>query len=97
MESIYVLADGDWNQSAIDSTILAQCRNVGVTYLSEVGRLAETYKYQDGDYVLVAIQKDMEVEEVLAEVSQIMGLQDLEEIEVQEGATSVRFLLSGKQ
>ncbi|MCI8528267.1 MAG: glycosyltransferase family 39 protein [Lachnospiraceae bacterium] len=96
-DCIYVLADGDWNQSAIDSTILAQCRNVGVTYLSEVGRLAEAYKYQDGDYVLVAIQKDMEVEEVLAEVSEIMGLQDLEEIEVQEGATSVRFLLSGKQ
>ena len=96
-DCIYVLADGDWNQSAIDTTILAQCRRVGVVYLSEVWRLAEGYEYQNGDYVLVAIQKDMEVEEVLAEVSKIMGLYHLEEIEEQEGATAVRFLLSGKQ
>ncbi len=94
-DCVYVLSDGDWNQSAIDSTILAQCRNVGLVYVSEISILAEDYEYQKGDYVMVAIQKDMEVEEVYTEVIDMLGLTGLHQVDVQEGATAIRFLLTG--
>lgn len=94
-DCVFVLSDGDWNQSAIDSTILAQCRKVGVVYLSELGILAEDYEYQRGDYVMIAIQKDMEVEDVYAEVIDAFGLEGLHQVDEQEGATAMRFLLTG--
>ena len=90
-----MLSDGDWNQSAIDSPILAQCRNVGLVYVSEVGILAEDYEYQNGDYIMVAIQKDMEVEEVYTKVIDTLGLTGLHQVDEQEGATAIRFLLTG--
>lgn len=90
---VFLLPDGDWNQSAVDSTILAQCRRVGVSYLSDIGRLAEDYSYQDGELLVIAVQKDMDVEAVLAQAKAAFGVESLPEIGRQEGSTSVRVLL----
>ena len=94
-DCIYVLPDGDWNESAVDSTIMAQCRNVAVAYQTSLISLADSYEYRPGGSVLVAIQKDMSVDEVLQEVRKLFQLEMLEEVERQEGATAIRILLSG--
>lgn len=93
---VFILPDGDWNQSAVDSTILAQCRNVGVTYLSDMGRLAEDYEYQAGDVLIIAVQQDMDVEAVLAQAKKEFGVEDLAEIGRDMGSTSVRVKLAGR-
>lgn len=95
-DCIYVLPDGDWNESAVDSTILAQCRNVAVAYHSSLPSLAESYEYKSGDAVLVAIQQDMDVVAVLQEVRELFGIEGLVEVERQQGSTAVRILLSEK-
>ncbi|HBA49031.1 MAG TPA: hypothetical protein DCZ91_14790 [Lachnospiraceae bacterium] len=91
---VFIMADGDWNQSAVDSTILAQCRNVGVTYLSDMGQLAEDYEYQAGDVLIIAVQKDMDVEEVLRQAREAFGVEGLREIGRSMGSTSVRVILA---
>lgn len=93
-DCIYVLPDGDWNESAVDSTILAQCRNVAVAYQSSLPSLADGYQYQSGDTVMVSIQKDMDVEAVLQEVRELFHIEELTEIERQQGSTAVRILLT---
>ena len=93
-DCVYVLPDDDWNESAIDSTILAQCRRVAVVYDSELDCLVKDYEYRVGDYVLVAIQKEMDFEEVLDRVKNTLGLDGLTQVEVQMGATAVRVLLT---
>lgn len=92
---VFILPDGDWNQSAVDSTILARCRKVGVTYLSDMGRLAEDYEYQTGDVLVIAVQQDMDVEAVLAQAKKEFGVEDLTEISRDRGSTSVRVTLAG--
>lgn len=93
-DCIYVLPNGDWNESAIDSTILAQCRQVGLAYEEDLELLSQKYQYGEGDYVLVAIQKDMEIEAVLEQVKDLFGLTDLHKVEEREGSTAVRILLT---
>lgn len=95
-DCIYVLPDGDWNESAVDSTILAQCRKVGVAYLSSLPILAEDYQYPTGGTVMVAIQKDMDVEEVLQEVRTLYRIEELTETERQQGSVAVRILLTSE-
>ena len=95
-DCIYVLPDGDWNESAVDSTILAQCGKVAVAYYSSLPSLAESYEYRSGDSVLVAIQQSMEVDIVLQEVRQLFGIEELTETERQQGSTAIRILLSKK-
>lgn len=92
-DCIYVLPDGDWNESAVDSTILAQCKRVAVTYVSDLPSLAEGYSRNEGDSLLVAIQKDMDVEAVLSHVRELFGVEELREVERQEGSTAFRILL----
>lgn len=92
-DCVYVLEDGDWNQSAIDSTILAQCRSVGVAYRSDTGRLAESYEYQDGDYLMIAIQSEMDIDAVLLQMKSLFAVEDLVEVRREWGDTSVRVLL----
>lgn len=93
-DCIYVLPDGDWNESAVDSTILAQCRNVAVVYRSSLPGLAEGYQYLPGSTVMVAIQKGMDIEEVLMEVKALFHIEELVEFERQQGDVAVRILLS---
>lgn len=96
-DCIYVLPDGDWNESAIDSTILAQCKRVAVTYYSSLPSLAEDYEYQSGDNLLIAIQKDMDINAMLQEVRELFGVEALMEIERQYGTTAVRILLTERE
>ena len=93
-DCIYVLPDDDWNESAVDSTILAQCRNVAVAYRSSLPGLAGDYQYLPGVTVMVAIQKDMDVEEILREVRTLFHIEELVETGRQQGDTAVRILLS---
>lgn len=95
-DCIYVLPDGDWNESAIDSTILAQCRKVALAYRSSLPTLVADYRYQAGDTVMVAIQKDMDVEEVLQEVRTLFHIEELTETGRQQGNVAVRILLTGE-
>jgi hypothetical protein len=92
-DCVYVLPDGDWNQSAAESLMLAQCRQVAVGYRSSMGCLRGTYEYREGDYLMVAVTHPMDVEEVLAEIKEILGAEALEEAERAYGPTSVRILL----
>lgn len=96
-DCIYVLPEGDWNESAVDSTILAQCRNVAVSYPSTLESLAESYEYQHGNFVFIAIQKNMETEFVLQEVRRIFGLEGLEEVKQWDGALAIQVLLFGEE
>ena len=91
---LFILPDGDWNQSAVDSTILAKCRRVGVAYLSDMGHLAEGYEYQAGDVLIIAVQKDMDVEAVLAQAREVFGVEELAEVGRDMGSTSVRVILA---
>lgn len=92
-DCIFVMFDGEWDQSAIDTTILMQCRNVGVIYYSDVPMLKEEYTYKNGDYLMVAIQKEMDIESVLAYVREVLGLEGIPELYRTYGNTSVRIML----
>lgn len=94
---VFVMPDNDWNQSAVDSTILAKARRVGVAYQSNVKVLKEDYDYQAGDYLMIAVQKDMDVEAVLADVKATLEVEHLQEISRSLGSTSVRILLGMEQ
>lgn len=93
-DCIYVLPDGDWNESAVDSTILAQCGRVVVAYYSSLPALAESYEYRSGASVLVAVQQSMDADTVLQEIKELFGIEELAEVERQQGSTAVRILLS---
>lgn len=93
-DCVYVLPDGDWNESATDSTILAQCRRVGVVYESNLAVLQEDYSYNTGDYLLVCIQLGMDEEAVLEKVHATLGTKELKEVSRTEGGTAVRILFT---
>lgn len=93
-DCIYVLPDGDWNESAEDSTILAQARNVGIVYESELAVLQEGYRYNEGDYLMVCVQKALDIENVLAKVHDTLGTEALQEISRTEGNSTVRILFT---
>ena len=93
-DCVFVLPDGDWNESAVDSTILAQCRRVAVTYESSLEVLQDTYQYQSEDVVMVAIHKDMDIDTVLEKVRAVLDIEGLPERGRQEGFTAVRIFLA---
>ncbi len=78
----------------MESTILAQCVNVGVTYLSDMEKLAESYEYQEGDYLMISIQKDMDIDAVYTQVKEVFGVEDLSEVDRQGGSSCVRIILT---
>ncbi len=93
-DCIFVLPDGDWNESAEESSVLAQCRRVGVVYESNLEVLKPDYKYCTGDYLLVYIQKNMDIEQVLARVHDVFGTGELKEVSRQNSSGAVRILLT---
>lgn len=92
-DCVYVLPDGGWNESAQDSLMLSHCRQVAIVYRSMVDCLKDTYEYQEGDYLMVAVQKDMNTDMVLDTVRQALGVTDLPEVSREYGMTVVRVLL----
>ena len=59
-----------------------------------MGRLGEDYEYRTGDVLMIAIQKDMDVENVLAQAREVLGVEGLAEMGRETGSTSVRITLA---
>ena len=93
-DCVFVLPDGDWNESAEESSILAQCRRVGIVYESNIEVLKPDYVYCPGDYLLVYIQKNMDVEQVLSKLHDTLGTGELKEVSRQNSGGAVRILLT---
>ncbi len=93
-DCVYVLPNDSWNESAGDSSILAQCDNVAVVYHAELDCLKDTYEYTSGDVLMVSIHKDLDIEVVLADVRRILGVEELKEGKRLYGDTAVSILLT---
>lgn len=93
-DCVYVLPDGDWNESATDSTILAQCRKVGIVCESNLAVLQDDYSYNAGDYLLVCIRLGLDEDAVLENVHATLGTGELREVSRTEGTTAVRILFA---
>lgn len=92
-DCVFVLPNGDWNESAEESTVFAQARTVGVVYEADMDVLSTGYTHQNGDFLMVFIQKSMDEETVLAQVKKTLGVEDLTEISRSMGGSAVRILL----
>ena len=93
-DCIFVLPDGDWNESAEESTVLAQCRRVGIVYESNLNVLSSEYEYCAGDYLLIYVQKNMNVDQVIDKIHEIFGTGELKEVSRQNSSCAVRILLT---
>ncbi len=91
-DCIYVLPDGTWNESASDTSILAQCRQIAVVYESNLPVLEGTYKTPDADYCMIAIQKNMDIDATAEKVKQTLGIESWEETERYYESTAVRIM-----
>jgi hypothetical protein len=93
-DCVYVLADGEWNQSATDTSILAQCRQVGVVYEPYVDVLKEGYRCESGDSLLIYVQNGLDTEGVARHVQDTLGVAGLKEITRYYGGTACGILFS---
>lgn len=91
-DCVYVLQDGSWNSSAVDSCILARCRRVGVVYVSELESLSDGYEYRPDEWVIVAVSVELETDDVVNEVKNVLGLTAEEEFR-EDGSTGTRVYL----
>ena len=94
-DCVYILPDGSWNESAQHSTILAQCRNVGVVYESEMGVLQEEYRWEPGDCLLLCVHKELDAEAVADRAKEIFGIGELQEISREEQGNVIMIFFSG--
>lgn len=92
-DCVYVLQDGSWNSSAVDSCILARCRRVGLVYVSELECLSDGYEYKPDEWVIVAVSEELETDEVVNEVKNALGLTAAAEEFRENGSTSTRVYL----
>lgn len=92
-DCVFIIPDGSYNESSEESSILAQCRRVGVVYESNLEVLAEDYHYQSGDYLLVEIINSLDENEVLEKVRNELGVEGLKELEREYASCAVRILL----
>ncbi len=87
---VYVLPDGDWNESAEDSLLLSKCEAVAVVYYSNLAVLKDTYDYEDGDCVMVVINRNMNKDTVLQKVIQTLGIEQMQVVLEEESTNFVR-------
>ncbi len=73
---VYVLHDGNYNESAVDSTILAQCEAVAVVWEGNLELLSGTYEFQEGDTIVIAVEDDLPYETIVAKVKEVLGVED---------------------
>lgn len=92
-DCVYVLPDGSWNVSAVDSCILARCRRVGVVYESELECLAEDDDRREGQWVIVAVSDELDGEAVLQRVRETLSLEGAIERYREKGSTTTRIYL----
>ncbi len=92
-DCIFIIPDGSYNESSEEIPILAQCRNVGIVYESNLSVLKETYTYQSGDYLLVEIVNSLDENIVLENVRKMFGIESLKELDREYAGCAVRILL----
>ena len=93
-DCVYVLPDDSWNESAGDSSILAQCDNVAVVYKNELDCLNGTYEYEAGRVLMVSIHRELDMEAVLADVKKALSVEGLQESTRLYGGNAVNILLT---
>lgn len=93
-DCVYVLPGDSWNESAGDSSILAQCDHVAVVYQDNLDCLKGTYDYQAGRVLMVSVQKELDMEAVLADVKKALGVEELQESARLYGGNAVSILLT---
>lgn len=76
---VYVLPDGDWNESANETNVLAKCEKVAVVYESDLEVLRGTYSYEDGQTVMVAVHDGVDLDTVADKVKDVLGIESLAE------------------
>lgn len=92
-DCICVLPDGDWNETAEDSMILAKCNKVGIVYVSNISVLKDGYKYKKGNKLLVNISNSLDIDETLEIVKSELGVEDLNEVKRSDSAWCTRIWL----
>ncbi len=90
---VYVLPDGDWNESAEETNVLAKCDRVAVCYISNLSVLEGTYTYTPGETVMIVVQDGLDVEETEAAVRDVLGIQDLPETDRGRGTANTKIYL----
>ncbi len=92
---VYVLPDGDWNESAEETLLLSKCDRVAVCYQSNLSLLAEGYQYTPGETLLIVVQKDLDVDAVEATLRDILQVPDLSETDRRIDANNTKIYLKG--
>jgi len=87
---VYVIPDGSWNESAEDTLMLSKCEQVAVVYQSELPCLAKSYTYEDGDCIILTIQKSLDEQNVVSMARQILGISHVPEAFREEVYNTVR-------
>ncbi len=90
---VYVLEDGTWNESAEDTLLLSKCEQVAVVYRSNLPVLTDTYQYEDGDCVIVAVSRKLDIAQVVEETKKILNTPDMQEAFREENSNTVRVYL----
>lgn len=91
---VYVLPDGSWNASANETNVLAKCKQVAVVYASNLEQLKDTYHYQSGETLMVAVEANLDADEMLEKVREVFGVEDLVETARKENSGSRKIYLS---
>ena len=61
-DCIYILEDNDWNESAEETLLLSKCREVAVTYKSNLPVLDGTYNPEPGSHLLLVFRTGLDEE-----------------------------------
>lgn len=78
-DCVYVLSDGDWNESAEESIMLSKCRNVAIVYQSDLEVLREGYRYEPGGKLLVVVRMGLDPDVILQQTKEALGVEMLAE------------------
>ena len=92
-DCVFIIPDGSYNESSEEINVMAQCRRVGVVYESNLNVLAEEYRYQSGDYLLIEIINNLDVDIILEKVRKTLGVESLKELDREHASCCVRILL----
>ena len=87
---VYVIPDGSWTESAEDTLMLSKCQQVAVVYRSNLEVLRDTYQHRDGEYVIVVVQRSLDTDAVVADVKDVLGTSDIEEVFREESYNTIR-------
>ena len=92
-DCVFIIPNGSYNESSEEISIMAQCRRVGIVFEDNLDVLAEDYRYQSGDYLLVEITNSLDENTVLKKVREKLGVEVLKELGREPGSGCIRILL----